>query len=303
MTVRLTAEDATGQTGTSAPVTGVLPMRRFYDPMAAALIEQRRDLLWSGANARRVTQVLRAATNHPDDAFDSPRAYLVVRTAIRRLAQAEEAGEVAAVRDEVAEALWQAAVQIEDGNLGDAAERLARAKERLQQALENDASDEEIAQLMDELRQATRDYMEQMAREAIERGEQQMADIPPGQKMTQDQIQELMDRIQELSEQGRKAEAQALLEMLQQMLENMQMMMGQQGGGPGRERPGPAVDAGPRRRAARAAGAGGRQLPAAAARSSATAAASRASPARGCRARARPWTASSSPTGRRRCAS
>ncbi len=72
-----------------------------------------------------------------------------------------------------------------------------------------------------------------MAREAIERGEQQMADIPPGQKMTQDQIQELMDRIQELSEQGRKAEAQALLEMLQQMLENMQMMMGQQGGGPG----------------------------------------------------------------------
>ena len=109
-------------------MTGVLPMRRFYDPMAAALIEQRRDLLWSGANARRVTQVLRAVTNHPDDAFDSPRAYLVVRTAIRRLAQAEEAGEVAAVRDEVAEALWQAAVQIEDGNLGDAAERLARAQ-------------------------------------------------------------------------------------------------------------------------------------------------------------------------------
>ena len=72
-----------------------------------------------------------------------------------------------AVRDEVAEALWQAAVQIEDGNLGDAAARLARAKERLQQALrEGDATDEEIAQLMDELRQATRDYMEQMAREA-----------------------------------------------------------------------------------------------------------------------------------------
>ena len=82
------------------------------------------------------------------------------------------------MRDEVAEALWQAAVQIEDGNLGDAAERLARAKERLQQALREGASDEEIARLMDELRQATPDYMEQMAREAIERGEQQQARDP-----------------------------------------------------------------------------------------------------------------------------
>ena len=233
VTVRLTAEDATGQTGESATATGVLPMRSFYDPFAAALIEQRRDLLWSAANARRVTQVLRAITYRPEGSEVSPRTYLVVRTAIRRLAAADEADQVAQVRDEVAEALWQAAVQIEDGALGDAAARLARAKERLQQALRDNAPDEEIARLMDELRQATRDYMEQMARDAIQNGEQQQAQIPPGQTMTQDQIQELMDRIQELSEQGRKAEAEALLEMLQQMLENMQMMMGSNPGGPG----------------------------------------------------------------------
>ena len=79
----------------------------------------------------------------------------MVRTAIRELAQAQKAATVAAVRDEVAEALWQAAVQIEDGNLGDAAQRLAKAKERLQQALRERAPDEEIARLMDELRQAT----------------------------------------------------------------------------------------------------------------------------------------------------
>jgi uncharacterized protein (TIGR02302 family) len=233
VTVRLTAEDASGQTGASVPVSDVLPMRSFYDPVAAALIEQRRDLLWTASNARRVTQVLRAVTNRPETTEVSPRAYLVVRTAIRRLAAAEEAGSVAQARDEVAEALWQAAVQIEDGALGDAAERLARARERLQQALRENAPDEEIARLMDELRQATRDYMEQMARNAQQNGEQQQAQIPPGQMITQDQIQELMDRIQELSEQGRKAEAEALLEMLQQMLENMQMMMGSNPGGPG----------------------------------------------------------------------
>jgi uncharacterized protein (TIGR02302 family) len=233
VTVRLTAEDATGQTGASPAVEAQLPMRSFYDPLASALIEQRRDLLWSTANAERVTRVLKAVTNHPDQVFDSPSAYLVVRTAIRRLDAAEQANDVPAVRDEVAEALWKAAVEIEDGNLGDAAARLARAKERLKQALENDASDEEIARLMDELRQATRDYMQEMARKAIERGDQQKAEVSPDQMMTQDQIQELMDRIQELSEQGRKEEAQQLLEMLQQMLENMQMMVGQGQGQPG----------------------------------------------------------------------
>jgi uncharacterized protein (TIGR02302 family) len=233
VSITLVAEDAIGQQGRREGLATELPGRRFYDPLAAALVEQRRDLLWSTANGRRVTQVLRAVTHRPDGVFDSPRAYLIARTAIRRLARAVEDDAVPAIRDEVAEALWQAALLLEEGSLGDAAERLARAKERLQEALRGDATDEEIARLMDELRQATRDYMEQMAREAIERGETQSAEIPPGQTMSQDQIQELMDRIQELSEQGRRAEAEALLEMLQQMLENMQMMLTEGGQGQG----------------------------------------------------------------------
>lgn len=239
VTLTLTAEDGLGQTGSSGPIATVLPGRRFYDPLAAALIEQRRDLLWSPENAPRVTRVLRAVTYRPEDVFDDPRAYLVVRVAIRELAVAEDNGDVPAMVEEVAEALWQAALRIEEGDLGDAKARLERAKERLSEALKNDASDEEIARLMDELRQATQDYMQQMAREAIERGDQQQAEAPPpGQTMTQNQIQELMDRIQELSEQGRKAEAEQLLSMLQQLLENMQMRMGQGGEGQGRDGPG-----------------------------------------------------------------
>lgn len=244
VTLTLTAEDAIGQTGTAGGIAAVLPGRSFYDPVAAALVEQRRDLLWSAANAERVVQVLRAVTWRADDSFGSGRAYLVVRTAIRRLAAAVHQDSVAAVRDDVAEALWMAALLLEEGSLGDAAQRLAQAKERLQEALRSGASDQEIARLMDELRDATRNYMEQMAREAIERGENQQAEAtPPGETMTQDQLQELMDRIQELSEQGRKAEAEALLEMLQKMLENMEMRMteggqpgeGQQGQGQGQQ--------------------------------------------------------------------
>jgi uncharacterized protein (TIGR02302 family) len=232
--ITLIAEDGLGQLGHHRDAEAVLPGRRFFDPMAAALIEQRRDVLWApDANARRVAQVLRALTYKPEDHFDNPRAFLVTRTAIRWLVRAREEGEVGAVAEEVAEMLWQAALLLEEGSLGDAAERLARAQERLREALQNDASDEEIAQLMDELRQATRDYMEQLAQEAIRRGEQQQAQNQQGQSMTTDQIQELMNRIQELSEQGRRAEAEQLLEMLRQLLENMEMQLAEGGQGQG----------------------------------------------------------------------
>ncbi|MBP7002855.1 TIGR02302 family protein [Amaricoccus sp.] len=232
VTIRLTAEDAIGQVGTRDGVAAVLPGRRFYNPVAAALVEQRRDLLWTPENARRVAQVLRAVTWRPEGLFQSEKAYLATRIAIRRLDAAIGEDDNAAQIDEVAEMLWKVALLLEEGSLGDAAERLARAQERLREALRNDASDDEIAQLMDELRQATREYMRQLAEEALRDGERQQAEgPPPGQTMTQDQIQQLMDRIQELSEQGRRAEAEALLEMLQQLLENMQMQMAQGGQG------------------------------------------------------------------------
>src|SRR5690606_40815083 len=62
VTIRLLAEDAAGQIGVQEGIEARLPGRRFYHPLAAALVEQRRDLLWSTENARRVVQVLRAVS-------------------------------------------------------------------------------------------------------------------------------------------------------------------------------------------------------------------------------------------------
>ena len=172
VTVRLSAEDATGQTGESAAVPAVLPMRSFYDPLAlGARRAAPRPPVVGGerragdAGAARRSPIIRTRSS------TAPRPISSCGPRRGGSTAADRDGKVAEVRDEVAEALWQAAVQIEDGNLGDAAQRLARAKERLEQALENGASDEEIARLMDELRQATRDYMQEMARNAIEKGQ------------------------------------------------------------------------------------------------------------------------------------
>ena len=227
--ISLNVYDAANNVGAIEPVRTAMPGKRFFDPLAGSVAEQRRDLLWSRENARRVGMILKAVTHRPEGIFQNDKAYLMVRTAIRRLDYNAAAPLSDEVREEVAELLWKAALLIEDGDLSDAAERLKRAQERLSEAMENGATDEEIQELMDELRRAAQDYMRQLAENAERNPDRQQSQIDPSQMVTQDQLQELMNRIQELMEQGRMDEAQQLLQQLQQMLENMQVVQGGQG--------------------------------------------------------------------------
>ncbi len=229
--ITLMAVDAADQQSASEPFMTALPARRFFDPLAAAVIEQRRDLLWSRSNAPRVAQLLRAVSHLPEDLFRSDTAYLRLRVALRRLEAFQTYGALnPEQQEEIAQALWELAVLIEDGTLADALERMRRAQERLTEAMQNGASDEEIAELMQELREATQDYLQQLQRLAQQNGQE--GENQPGQsgetlQMSQDDLQRMMDRIQELMEQGRMAEAQQALEEFQQMMENMRVTQGQ----------------------------------------------------------------------------
>ncbi|MBI6628722.1 TIGR02302 family protein [Pontibaca salina] len=229
VTITLTANDAAGHVTATAPFATPLPARRFFDPMAAAVIEQRRDLLWSQANAPRVAQILRAVSHRPEDIFRSQTTYLRLRVILRRLETFTHHGLDKAHRDEIAAALWDLAVLLEEGDLGDALERLRRAQERLSEAMKNGASDQEIADLMQELRDATQDYLRQLAQQQPQEGDEQQ-NAENSIQMGQDDLQRMMDRIQELMEQGRMAEAQQALQELQQMMDNMRVTQGQ--GGP-----------------------------------------------------------------------
>nr|WP_282152570.1 TIGR02302 family protein [Ruegeria atlantica] len=228
--ITLMARDAADQEGQSEPYATALPARRFFDPLAAAVIEQRRDLLWTRENATRVSQMLRAVSHLPEELFRSDTAYLRLRVILRRLEMFNEYGLKPEQQAEIAEALWELGVLIEDGTLADALERMRRAQERLTEAMKNGATDEEIAELMQELREATQDYMRQLQRLAQENGEfdeNQQGQDGESMQMTQDDLQRMMDRIQELMEQGRMAEAQQALEEFQQMMENMRVTQGQ----------------------------------------------------------------------------
>jgi len=230
--IRLMAEDAPGQTGAADPLATELPGKRFFDPLAAAIIEARRDLLWSTQNARRANQVLRAVTHLPEGFIRNERAFLRLRVAIRQITPdlTPEA------RDEIAEELWQIALLVDEGDLASALERLRRAQDRLDEAMKNGASESEIAELMQELRDALDNYMRQLAEEADRDPSQQMSDLD-GMQMSGNQLQELLDQLQQLMEEGRMAEAAELMELLRQLMENMQVTQGQGGqGGEGQNR-------------------------------------------------------------------
>ncbi len=234
--MQMRVEDANGQEGRSEAVAMVLPGRRFFDPAAAALIELRRDLLWSRENGPRTAQILRTLTWKPASALDQPRNYLQVRMVLKRL-EASRPELPEATRDELAEALWEIAVRIEEGTLSNALERLRQAQERLNEAIRNGASDEEIARLMDEMRQAMQDYMRQLAQQQQQDpNQQQQGQQGETMELSQQDLQDMLDKLEELMQQGRTAEAQELLNQLMEMMQNMQVTQGQ--GGQGQQSPG-----------------------------------------------------------------
>ncbi len=224
----LKVEDGAEQTGITPPMNIILPARRFLHPVAKALIEQRRDLLWSRDNGRRVGQILRAVLNRPDELNLPEGAYLRLRGAIRRLEAGlaftdTPSGLPEDLRDEVAAVLWEVAVELDDGRLADALARMQQAQDRLEQAMRDGASEEELAELMDEVREAMRDYLEQLAEN--QQNAPQSDQPPPenGVEMSMADIEDMMDRIEELMRQGREDEAMQMLDQLRQMMENMQM--------------------------------------------------------------------------------
>ncbi len=236
VTMVFAAVDAAGQEVTSEPYAVTLHGKRFFDPLAAALIEMRRDILWNRVNAPRAVELLKALTHRPEGFIRHDRAFLHLRVLIRSL-EAKQASLTVEDRDALAEDLWTIALMVEEGNLQSALDRLQRAQDRLDEAIRNGASPEEIDQLMKEMQQALNDYMRELAEESQRNPDEQQQGQMQGQMMSGDQLQEMLDELQRLMEEGKTAEAAELMEQLRQLMENMQVVQGQ-GQGQGQGSPG-----------------------------------------------------------------
>lgn len=221
----LVATDDAGHAASSETKTLVMPQRPFANPLARAVLEQRR-LLALDANAKpHVLDLMDAITLRPEDTFDNMSHYLAIMSARSRLKLAVNDDQL---RSEVSY-LWEIALGIEEGNLSAAEKRLRQAQQALQDAIKNGASDAEIEKAMKELREAMNQFLQEFAERA-----KQNPNAPQmqqnGQELRQSDIDRMMDQIENLAKSGDRDKAQQLLSQLQDMMNNLQAGRQQQGG-------------------------------------------------------------------------
>ncbi len=219
VTMTLIARDEAKNEGRSAPFEMRLPERIFVKPLARALIEQRRELALDADARDRVTIALDALAMAPEQFTPEAGVYIGLRAIYWKLARAKSDNDLREVVNE----LWAMATQLEDGDVSDAEAQLRAAQERLRQALERGASEEEIKRLMDELRAALDKFLQALAEEMRKNPQLARPLDPNARQLRSQDLRSMLDRLEQLARSGAKDAARALLEQLQSMLENLQM--------------------------------------------------------------------------------
>jgi uncharacterized protein (TIGR02302 family) len=219
--LRLIAKDAVGQEDMSYPVRILMPERIFNHPVARALVTLRKQLTLDPDARFPVIRALSEINERPARFFYDLVVALAIRSAERRLIYDPREQ---AVR-EVQQLLWDTALHIEEGEFAVAERDLRAIQEALMRALQEGASDEEIAQLMDQLQDALDRYLsalaEQMSEQLAQGAEPQP--LPPNaQLLGSDELRSMIERARELAQSGARDAARELLEQLRNMLENMQ---------------------------------------------------------------------------------
>ncbi|WP_457106022.1 TIGR02302 family protein [Methylobacterium sp. P5_C11] len=218
----IVVKDEAGQEGRTPDTEIILPARPFRDPLARALAEDRRRLVTAPDTDRRWVQgALDALLVAPDTFTPQPAIFLGLRTATERLRRARTDTDLT----DVADLLWEMALKIEDGDLSDAEKQLRQAQDRLKEAIERNAPDDEIKRLTQDLKQALDKFLSEMAqkqgrepREQSERGQNNQQ----SKTVTPEDLDKMIQDMAEAMKRGDTAEAQRLMEQLRNVLENLQ---------------------------------------------------------------------------------
>ncbi len=211
VTMRLSAVSISGKIGESAPIEMTLPQRIFHNPLARALVEQRRNLILDPDHEpKRVATALTGLSIAPE-LFDTPaNIYLGLKQAKASLEHAHSDADLL----DVAAMLWAMAQQLENGDATKAQRDLRAAEQALREALQRGASDEELKKLMQQLRDAANRFMSEMARNSPEMS-------PEDQNLQAQDLDKMMNQMEDAARNGSREDAQAMLDQMQEMFENM----------------------------------------------------------------------------------
>lgn len=228
---RIIIEDGAGQQGYSDDAIVELPTRVFFNPLARAVVEQRQTLAVAPQEWRRAGRSFDAVTMAPEVYFERTTDFLLLRTAFWRVMRQDDQG-----FDDAVDEFWPLALQLEDEALELARQRLDAAEEALREAIERGASDEEIARLTEDLRQAMDDYLAALQQSG--QSSQQANSGGDSQQIERSNLDEMLDSIRDLAQSGAGNAARQMLSELENILNNLRLSKGGGGGGSGSGAPG-----------------------------------------------------------------
>lgn len=220
--IRLVARDAMGQIGASAPLAITLPERKFFNPVARAIIAERKKLTAHPEKREDVARALNGLDAQPE-AFDGDvTVFLALNFAWRRLLDGDLAK---ADREQIQQLLWDTALGLEDGGASLAMRDIRRLQRELEDALNRGAPQEEIDKLMNQLQQAMNEYMrslQQQLEQAMKNGVPLRRMSPNALRLSQQDLNKMLNDARRMAESGSRESARQMLDRLQQMLENLQ---------------------------------------------------------------------------------
>lgn len=220
--------DNSGHRTISNEISLTLPERSFRHPVAAGLVQERKNLAWTPDNVRRESSdKIMSLMTRPDLYQNDTVAFLAMRSIASRLYYNDDRESV--IR--VIETLWDTALRIEEGNISIAARNLREALQALEKKLNDpNSTQEEIAGAMNDVREAMAAYFTEIAREMqknmAENGISPM-NMPqmPAQSFTPQDIQSFLDQLQSEALSGETGTAREMLSQLQKMMDGLDSSM------------------------------------------------------------------------------
>ncbi len=224
--ISLEAKDALGQTAAVEPLHMTLPERAFLDPVARQLADIRKKMIREPVDSSpEAAAALEKLLMNPDLYRGDIIVFLSLRSMASRLHYAPGTMTTALA---IIPQLWDTALRIEDGNLTLAARNLRDAKTALENLLKNpDATDEQIAAAMDDLRMAMGAYLQEVVREIQKRmaagnmGQQALSPQLMARSLDGEALAAFLDQMQAEAQRGSRDNARQMLSKLQQLMDSL----------------------------------------------------------------------------------
>lgn len=123
---------------------------------------------------------------------------------------------------DVAPILWQMALQAEVADQSPAQQRIAAARQALEQALKNGASEEQISQLTQDLRDAVQERMQELAEQNQGQNQGEGQGSGGGESISSGDIDKMLRELEQSGGSGARQDALDQLDKLGDLMENLQ---------------------------------------------------------------------------------